>query len=640
MPRTLIVSMPWCAASRPNLSAGLLKALAERADVPCDVLDASLLLAAEIGAFSYEALAETPALFGLCEHIFAVDMFGADALESEAFLARSGMGEAAPLFNSLRDSMVPSFLESLVTRILAGHYDVVGFTCTFNQVFASLALAKRLKAAAPTLKVLLGGACVHGSMGEEYARAFSFIDHVFLGEADESFPMFLSLSDSGGDLTAIPGITVSGRTTGPAPPMQRMDQVPTPDYSDFFDLRATLLGAGIALPDILALPFEGARGCWWGAKNHCTFCGLNNLGMAFRAKSPADVAAQLRELAGRHGILRFLAADNIITHRDFGELMTALGDLEGEYRLFYEIKANLKRDEVAKLCAAGIRWVQPGIEAFSDGILTRMRKGTTALQNVQLIRLCAEYGIQPSYNLLLGFPDETDGDYDETLDIIGRIGHLPPPSSEPSLVQIHRFSPFHSQPDAHQFINVRPAQYYRHLVPKVRGGVDLNGIAYFFERDVPLEAPYVRHLPRVREAVMAWKDTPRWARLRLGAGFGELEMYRDGPVPRTFALNLLEVCLLILADSPIDLDNLVEMAARRLDLPSQTVHQAVTRLTTLNALLTNRGKIISTVPYEKPKTKAELSTWLQRVAPVDQAPLPAGTSSRREAATTAALIGK
>ena len=639
MPRTLIVSMPWCAASRPNLSAGLLKALAERAGSPCDVLDASLLLASEVGSSSYETLAETPALFGLCEHVFAVDLFGAPALDSDAFLGRSGVGEAAHVFRHLRDSVVPRFLDGLVARIVAGRYDVVGFTCTFNQVFSSLALAKRLKSVSATPRILMGGACVHGCMGEEYARSFPFVDHVFLGEADEAFPEFLGRLDRGGDLTGITGITVDGRPTGPALPIRQMDLVPTPDYSDFFALRATLLGAGVALPDILALPFEGARGCWWGAKHHCTFCGLNNLGMAFRAKSPADVASQLRELSSRHGILRFLAADNIITHRDFGELTTALSDLDGEYRLFYEIKANLKRDDVAKLSAAGIRWVQPGIEAFSDGLLAQMRKGTTALQNVRLIRLCAEFGIQPSYNLLIGFPDESDNDYEETLDIIGRIRHLPPPSSEPSLVQIHRFSPFHSCPDAYRFLNVRPAQYYRHLVPDAPDGVDLSRIAYFFERDVPPNAPYGRHSSRVRKAVTAWREASGWARVRLGSGFGELELSGDGTSSKTIGLSLPEVVLLTLADSPIDLERLVEMAAYRLRLPLRVVHEAIAHLMTMNALLINRGKVVSTVPYERPKTNAALATWLQRVAPMDQTDLPGETSSRRAASETAARIG-
>ncbi|MEX0758849.1 MAG: RiPP maturation radical SAM C-methyltransferase, partial [Tistlia sp.] len=333
--------------------------------------------------------------------------------------------QARSPFFEVRDRIVPAFLGQAAEQVLQGDWDAVGFTCTFNQVFPSLALAARLKRARPELVTLLGGACVHGAMGEEYARAFrGIVDHVFLGEADETLPRFLRSLDAGGDPVAIPGITVGGASTGAPASTSDLESLPTPDYDDWFARRAGLAGTGEALPEATALPYESSRGCWWGAKHHCTFCGLNNLGMAFRSKSPGRVGQEIAELAGRHRLLRFMAADNIITHHDFQALVATLAGLEGDYRFFYEIKANLKRDELCDLAAAGVRWVQPGIESFSDGLLGLMRKGTTGLQNVQLLRLCAEFGIHPSYNLLVGFPGERDSDYEEMLSVIDAIGHL------------------------------------------------------------------------------------------------------------------------------------------------------------------------------------------------------------------------
>lgn len=613
--RVLIVSMPWCAASRPNLSAGLLKSLAQEAGFSCTVLDAGLLLAADIGGASYQALAETPAFFGLCEHVFAADLFGAEALRSDGFLAECGVDGATAPFVHIRDTVVPRFLDGLCRRITADGYDLVGFTCTFNQVFASLALARRLKDAMPGITILLGGACVHGTMGEEYAHAFpAIVDHVFLGEADETFPAFLRAAASGGDLTAIPGITVAGRPTAPPAPMERMDRVSMPDYDDFFALRDGLVVGGVSLPDVDGIPFEGARGCWWGKKRHCVFCGLNNQGIAFRSKPPATVASEIGRLSKRHGVLRFLAADNIITHREFDALTTALTNLDGDYRIFYEIKANLKRDEVAKLWGSGIRWVQPGIESFSDGLLTLMRKGTTALQNVQLIRLCAEYGIHPSYNILVGFPGETAADYAEMLGIIGHIRHLPPPSGNPSLVQIHRFSPFHSRIGDFGFHNVRPMKYYRHVVPD--GCADIGRIAYFFDRDMPPDSPYTRHGPELTDAVARWRAEPGSAAVRLGPGLAELEITAPGADTRTHLLDAAETALLILADRPVDSDSLVESAARRLARTPAQINGALARLTERHALLSNGGLTVSTIPYERPQSSAALAAWLKRWAPL------------------------
>jgi radical SAM superfamily enzyme YgiQ (UPF0313 family) len=68
------------------------------------------------------------------------------------------------------------------------------------------------------------------------------------------------------------------------------------------------------------IPFESARGCWWGAKHHCTFCGLNGSAMRFRAKSPQRVLSELADLARRHHSFRFEAVDNILEPRYLKDL--------------------------------------------------------------------------------------------------------------------------------------------------------------------------------------------------------------------------------------------------------------------------------------------------------------------------------
>ena len=34
------------------------------------------------------------------------------------------------------------------------------------------------------------------------------------------------------------------------------------------------------------LLIETSRGCWWGERNHCTFCGLNGSSMSFDEMAP------------------------------------------------------------------------------------------------------------------------------------------------------------------------------------------------------------------------------------------------------------------------------------------------------------------------------------------------------------------
>ena len=101
---------------------------------------------------------------------------------------------------------------------------------------------------------------------------------------------------------------------------------PAPDFDEYFYARNQAGFRNGNIDDVL-LPIETARGCWWGMKNHCTFCGLNRSGMEFRAKSTENILEQLETLSKRYGILDFNAIDNIMapeyTDKLFGRLIEA-----------------------------------------------------------------------------------------------------------------------------------------------------------------------------------------------------------------------------------------------------------------------------------------------------------------------------
>lgn len=621
-PRILLVSMPWASNDRPSLAVGVLTAIARAHGHRCEALYPTFDFAQRIGPAAYESLAENPRFFGLSEHLFACDLFSAAVLRSDEFLG--GMDGAAkqPLL-ALRDDVIPAFVDEIAARIAANAPDIVGFSCTFNQIFASLAVARRLKTRRPDTTVLLGGACVHGPMGAAYARAFpEWVDHVFTGEADDSFPRFLEAWRDDGPIS-IEGVTVSGRVAhmASAAPRHFLDD-PMPDFDDWFEQREAT-----SLPPpstgTVALPFESSRGCWWGEKSHCTFCGLNNEGMHFRSKPAARVAAELRALSARYQSTSFMAADNILDHRAFDTLLPLLIAEGLDLRLFYEIKANVDRDRVAAMAAAGIGWVQPGIESFSDDVLKLMGKGVSSLQNVRLLRLAAEYGIAVSYNVLVGFPGERDEYYMAMDALLPKLAHLSPPSGDATLVQVHRFSPFFEAPGRHGIVGLRPCAYYAHLLPPTVGPFD--DFAYFFERDVPAEAPVHRWTPALDVRLAAWRAGSTSTRFvaRLGAGFAEL--VRTGPDAsvRCDVLDAVAATVLVLADD-ITRDEAVRRRFRDAPTMRPAVDAALSRLEALGAIARSGDRLVSVVPYERPKTSADLDRWIvQHGAALVPPPAPA-----------------
>jgi ribosomal peptide maturation radical SAM protein 1 len=374
---------------------------------------------------------------------------------------------------------VDLFLEHCLKTVAWADYTLVGFTSVFQQNIASLALAARLKRAHPDLTIAFGGANWEDAMGVALQEQFPFVDLVFSGEADESFPAVLEARQRAESPHGIRGVSA---TTGvaqlmPAARVQSLDSLPIPDFDPFFDqMRSSTAAEGVP-PTIL---MESARGCWWGERQHCTFCGLNGATMAFRSKTPARVLAEIRYLRERHDVRTFSMVDDILDMRYFTAVLPDLAEARLGIDFFWEVKANLTHPQVRQLRDAGVVFIQPGIESMSDRVLKLMRKGTTAFRNIELMKWCCEYGVKPYWNLLYGFPGETAEDYQESRALIEAIWHLEPPTGC-GPIRMDRFSPYHSQPSSFGMTNVRPMAAFSFLYPFDQR--TLMNIAYYFDFD-------------------------------------------------------------------------------------------------------------------------------------------------------------
>ena len=122
-----------------------------------------------------------------------------------------------------------------------------------------------------------------------------------------------------------------------------------------------------------------------------------------------------------------MAVDNILDMRYFRDVLPRLRDRPLGLTLFYETKANLTKAQVQLLRDAGVLAIQPGVESLSSHVLQLMRKGVTALQNIQLLKWCSQYQVTAAWNLLYGFPGETVEDYEALAGTLDALWHLPPP---------------------------------------------------------------------------------------------------------------------------------------------------------------------------------------------------------------------
>ena len=529
MTRVVLVSMPYAPLFKPSIGLGLLQASLKANNITCSTDYACLNFASLTGVASYLRISESfPEVIDLAgEWVFSEALFGADSHRDSKYeaqvLRRTGSSResafasefpdakdpAGAFFQTLLDARrcVPDFLSACVERICAHTPDLVGFTSVFQQNVASIALSKLLHERLPKAKLVIGGANVEGSMGREVLRAFPWLDAVFSGEADVSFPEYVRRVSNGRSTEGIPGVLTrraarSGLDACRSALVEDLDQLPDPDYDDYF-LRFSEIRSQLDSVYQPHLSFESSRGCWWGEVSHCTFCGLNGTSMRFRSKTATRALDELQRLSSRHPGCPVAVVDNIIDNRYFQDFVPQLAERRLGLDLFYEVKANLRRNQVGALRAAGIRTIQPGIESLDSDVLTLMGKGIKAIANVQLLRFCAEEGVSPRWNLLWGFPGEPIASFQKMADLMKRLVHLPPPDGG-FQIRLDRFSPNFNQWKERGFSNVRPTAAYGYVYPLSPEA--LAHLAYFFDYEYaePYDLPY--HAKILSDAIAVWRS--------------------------------------------------------------------------------------------------------------------------------------
>ena len=268
-------------------------------------------------------------------------------------------------------------------------------------------------------------------MGLALLRNFSYIDVVVSGEGELAFRRARRSADSGRVVRWHAG-TIARRIGR----RSRCETATSHARSRWTTYRSPTSTTSSTVPVGSAVPARphpisplriGPRMLVGGVR-HCTFCGLNGEGMKFRSKSPERAVAELCELTARHPGLPVYAVDNIIDRDYFATFLPQLTDSSCEARIFYEVKGNLTKDQLRLLKDAGVRDIQPGLESLNDSILRIMRKGVTAITNVQLLKWCAELGLRPHWNLLWGFPGEPVAAFEEMAALIPKLAHLQPPA--------------------------------------------------------------------------------------------------------------------------------------------------------------------------------------------------------------------
>lgn len=544
MKGVVLISMPFGSAYSPSIGLSLLKAALDRDGLPCAIRYFNQRFAERIGVGAYQRITTAGSRALLGDWIFAASLFSDRIPPPDRYFADILHARRGELIDDDPETMgaeddgrallaaraeVEPFLDECLESFPWEQYSLVGFTTLHFQTTASLALAARLKRRYPDLTIVFGGQACEGEMGLSLHRLFPFVDFVCSGEGDIAFPSLARLLLAGKAVGDIAGIVrrIHGRTVPPlraGAPVPDLDALPLPRYDDFVEQWSQVDLKTERQPYLL---IETARGCWWGEKSHCTFCGLNGQSMAFRVKSPERAIAEYRDLIGRYQPSEIKAVDNILDMRYFKDVLPQIAEMQTSTALFYEVKANLKREQVRQLFEAGVTAIQPGIENLSASVLRLMRKGVSPLQNISLLRWCDEFFVEPYWNFLAGFPGEDPAEYARQAQLLPLLTHLPAPQGL-GVVRLDRFSPLYFDSVAMGVERVRPHRTYSYIYPFPE--TDLAGLAYFFDFDYADGRDPASYLGAMRDAVGAWMNPPSLSHLISFVEGDTLMVYDTRPV--------------------------------------------------------------------------------------------------------------
>nr|CAA6815514.1 MAG: B12-binding domain-containing radical SAM protein [uncultured Thiotrichaceae bacterium] len=261
------------------------------------------------------------------------------------------------------------------------------------------------------IPVLLGGPAFST---EETIREWLDLEGVsgiFAGEADGVIADLVLAAIHRKDIGNIPGTFVSHRAGARiAEPLQDLDQLLIPDFSDF--------NWG-SYPHRI-IPIMTGRGCSWGV---CTFCSdvTTSNGRGYRSRSLDAVLREIAVQSERYQSKDFIFLDlklnsNLDVWRGLiknfqkvvpgGRWIGTVHVGKGENGLDYETLQAAKD--------SGLTRISFGMETGSQKLVKRMGKGTTIASNHQFVSNAHKAGLSVRSSMMLGYPGETDDDLEMT----------------------------------------------------------------------------------------------------------------------------------------------------------------------------------------------------------------------------------
>lgn len=500
--RVILASMPWAIFNRPSIQLSTLKGYLQQQsnDFLIETSHPYLAAAKIIGLEHYRKISEN---IWAAEALYCSLLFPERCNQARDVFKKS-LGRktftSLPDFDTLTD-LLDDHMEEWLEQIDFSDCMLAGFTVCFSQLPASLLAARQIKKKYPQVPIVLGGSTCSPRIGSSLLRVFPDIDFIINGEGEKPL---LRLCQHLAGKRKFPGDNIQYRAKKTAKQQPKntprlkndeikdMDSLPFPDFNDYFRELQSL-----KLSFIPSLPLEFSRGCWW---NKCTFCNLNLQWCGYRSKSSTRVLQEVEQLGEKYRCLDFAFTDNSLPPKEADRFFTATKQTDNDLNFFGEIRSLNNPQTYTLYKKGGLNSVQVGIEAFSNSLLKRMKKGVTVIDNIAAMKFAAAAGIKLDGNLILEFPGSTKDEVEDTLEVLDLV--LPYRPLKGAGFFLGHGSPVWESPEQFGLKAVVAHPYNRQLYPD-HLLQDLEMLIQSFRGDKQLQHEIWKP---VREKIEFWAD--------------------------------------------------------------------------------------------------------------------------------------
>lgn len=303
-------------------------------------------------------------------------------------------------------------LDTLISEIARTKPRIMGFSLHGLNLKITDQVIKRIRQVHPEGIVLVGGYdCIRPEFG---SNLFDDFDYMVVFEAEVSLPPLVKALLDGKRPRNQPGIVSKNDRPEfpfvPAPQLLDLDSVDFPKYQWVdVSLYQTFHGSQ-------QTPLVLSRGCKW---SRCTFCAER---FNWRRRDPLKVVDEIQWMVdrGRH---TFVFNDSDLSGdpqavREICEEIIRRGinniSLSGQLR----VQKGYTQEYFDILAQAGFNALTYGIDGWAKNTLKLHKKGYTVKMIDEVLKYTSNAGITISMNLVVGIPNETEADIDETIENI------------------------------------------------------------------------------------------------------------------------------------------------------------------------------------------------------------------------------